>query len=56
MESQIEDGKCKVMIEEIHLQEQFGKQVEDTSKLADQVLIELKAMHEEDGRLMLFVP
>lgn len=56
MESQSDNGQNEVEGERIYLQEQFNEQVEDSSRLADQVLSEQKEAHEEDGCLMLFIP
>ncbi len=41
---------------EIHLQEQFTGQVEDSFTSAVQVLEEQKETRQEDGRTLLFVP
>lgn len=56
MESQAGNRQEEIKVEQVHLQEHFSEQIEDNSRLADQILSEQAEAHREDGRSPLFIP
>jgi len=56
MKSQDDISKEQDQTEIVHLQEQFGSGLQDTSLSAAQVLAEQKEMHDSNERAPLLVP